>query len=403
MLRARCYIPNLGTSFCASPQRNYAASFYNRTKEVDLLYGSLKDAPKFSVIGGPVHSGKSALMSEVLSRIESEKPRPAVLRMNLRSMTFRDVESFSDTIASDLQSWYQRFIKTIGAVEGQVKVSDSLGNEVSASASLGKPISAQNHMKSVYSSISRALPDWSWLRGKGIPPPILFIDEANRLEALLQDERGNALLNDFFAWIVQNTKETNKFHIVMASSDSFFFKWICQFVDSGSFRYLFVGHLSQQESKDFWERVLFNSEHFVGFPPLSFEEAYKYCGGCIHLLDEAYSLYRHSKGSLTPERMSHVSIRMLKFTWALKTKHVSEELLDVMKSMLESKHHCVSYDKLCDMVSKEKIDFLIRKNLVHFVPRSDFNFITPYLAIIMPYAPCDVPLMEFCLSRQSNR
>ena len=55
-----------------------------------------------------------------------------------------------------------------------------------------------------------------------MPSPVLVIDEANRLRAVLEDQAGNATLNDFVAWIVRNTKQDGKFHITMASSDSFF-------------------------------------------------------------------------------------------------------------------------------------------------------------------------------------
>jgi len=118
-------------------------------------------------------------------------------------------------------------------------------------------------MKSVYNELSKALPDWSWLKGIGIPSPILFIDEVNRLDALLGDKRGSSSLNDFFAWIVQNTKEMNKVHTVLASSNSFFYEWLSQFVDSGALHYFFVGHLSKEESRHYWKSIPFNLK---GFP-----------------------------------------------------------------------------------------------------------------------------------------
>ena len=59
-------------------------------------------------------------------------------------------------------------------------------------------------LQEVYDALSKALPEWSWLKGENIPSPILCIDEANRLQALLDDERGNVALNDFLAWVVLN-------------------------------------------------------------------------------------------------------------------------------------------------------------------------------------------------------
>ena len=87
-------------------------------------------------------------------------------------------------------------------------------------------------LKRVYEALSKSLSNWSVFRGYNIEPPVLIIDEANQLDALLESG-GRIALDDFFAWLVENTKQTNRFHVVMASSDSFFLKWINQFVNSG--------------------------------------------------------------------------------------------------------------------------------------------------------------------------
>ena len=88
----------------------------------------------------------------------------------------------------------------------------------------------------MYNKLSKALPNWSVLRGYNIPPPCALCRKVNHLDYLLKDDdggdRGNRVLNDFFAWDVENSKEANRFHVIMASSDSFFLKWINQFVDS---------------------------------------------------------------------------------------------------------------------------------------------------------------------------
>jgi len=73
------------------------------------------------------------------------------------------------------------------------------------------------------------------LRGYNIPSPVLFVDKASHLDYLLSDDDGNKgtrVLNDFFSWVVENSKEANRFHVIIASSASFFLKWINQFIDS---------------------------------------------------------------------------------------------------------------------------------------------------------------------------
>ena len=58
------------------------------------------------------------------------------------------------------------------------------------------PKNVQHSFYEALRALSKALPNWSWLRGNGIPTPILFIDEANRLSMLLDDKNGYTMLND---------------------------------------------------------------------------------------------------------------------------------------------------------------------------------------------------------------
>ena len=46
---------------------------------------------------------------------------------------------------------------------------------------------SSERLKSAFDILSKALPDWNLLRGYGIPSPVLVMDEANRLRALLED------------------------------------------------------------------------------------------------------------------------------------------------------------------------------------------------------------------------
>jgi len=87
----------------------------------------------------------------------------------------------------------------------------------------------------------------------------------------------------------------------MASSDSFFMNGLTSL--STAEHLLFVGHLSEEESRLYWESVLFNPKNFEGFPMLSFQEAYKYSGGCMHLMGESYRLHCHSRGKIEPRFM----------------------------------------------------------------------------------------------------
>ena len=93
------------------------------------------------------------------------------------------------------------------------------------------------------------------MRGKQCP--ILFIDEANRLRALLRDkDHGQSVLESFFEWLILHTKEKEQFHVVMASSDSFFNLWVKKFIGSSRYSTYVVGHLNKGCAKEYWEMVV---------------------------------------------------------------------------------------------------------------------------------------------------
>jgi len=62
-----------GTTFPKGDQK-----FFNRNNEVQMLQEVLKAEPQFSLLTGPVHSGKSTLVTQVLDKLSTEKPKPAI-------------------------------------------------------------------------------------------------------------------------------------------------------------------------------------------------------------------------------------------------------------------------------------------------------------------------------------
>ena len=75
------------------------------------------------------------------------------------------------------------------------------------------------------------------------------------MSKLLEDPLGNHVLDDFLSWLVQNTKESGRFHVVMASSESFFHEWITSYTDGSYFNNVVIGHLSKAEVSRYWELI----------------------------------------------------------------------------------------------------------------------------------------------------
>jgi len=53
--------------------RNVPNTFFNRSKELQAMETILKRNPQFSIITGPVHSGKSVLLSQVMDNIRHSR------------------------------------------------------------------------------------------------------------------------------------------------------------------------------------------------------------------------------------------------------------------------------------------------------------------------------------------
>ena len=64
---------------------------------------------------------------------------------------------------------------------------------------------------------------------------IFMIDEVNELAALTKDPDGQDALMNLFKWLILNTKELNRFHTLLVSSNSFFHLWVAEYI--GMLRY----------------------------------------------------------------------------------------------------------------------------------------------------------------------
>jgi len=136
-------------------------------------------APQLSVITEPVHSGKTKSINRVLMDLPKQTQQPTHVRsLNLQEKRVYSVESFTDHLARS--SW-------VTLSETCATYGDGDDYDLTPSTQ----------------------------------PPIFVIDQANRLKNLLTDKDGQAALHSLFEWFILNTKEVQKFHVVLISSESF--------------------------------------------------------------------------------------------------------------------------------------------------------------------------------------
>jgi hypothetical protein len=128
--------------------------------------------------------------------------------------------------------------------------------------------------------LKTALPIWR-LRTGTQRRPVLFIDEANKLGGISEHpgDIGSKALRSLLDWCVLNTKQEGRFHVVFASSDSFFMDWLgAQGITPHVFPVV-VGDLDREHAQAYYKHRLDMADvpSDVVVPP--FDEVYRVCGG----------------------------------------------------------------------------------------------------------------------------
>ena len=111
---------------------------------------------------------------------------------------------------------------------------------------------------------------------------------SNRFRSLLCDKDRQAALESLYQWFVLHAKEKRNFHILMASSKSFFNLWAEKFIGSSRCNAYVLGHLNKNDVIRYWEnKILVDNadslkEYDLDSP--KFEDVYAVCGGSIFLI-----------------------------------------------------------------------------------------------------------------------
>jgi hypothetical protein len=353
-------------------------SFFNREREVRAVRGVLRSPPQLSVFTGPVNSGKTSLLLKNLKE-EADSGR-AVLHLDLRDQTFQTVEGFVPALEQEFTSWRDQFV----AVAKDVNIDlEALGvkTNVSLKSSQRREIDRLNEL---FKKMSNQLPSGNIWRGW--KTPILFIDEANELQTLLKDPDGHGALLSLFKWMVRNTKQISRFHIVLASSDSFFHLWLNKYIGKPFYQSYVIGDLPKDEAKSYWEeRVVTGLSLPEGLSPPSFEEAYDVCGGNLFFLRnylKEFAITHIARMEFTPDSFPFVINERSKLFDALKPEELEdatvhwtgEQFVELMKALTDGDKRFLMYDQLREKYGKKVVDSFIANNILHMRPGRKFAY-----------------------------
>jgi len=308
------------------------------------------------------------IMRHVLEELSKESLPPATLTLNMRELPFVDVETFINNFKKKLCGWYETLFNVCRDVcSFESKYFGMKWKQTAPS------------LVDLLEGMSKALPDWTWFRGYQIPVPILFIDEANLLrELVINNPDGQKILKTIFMWFVSMTKEQEKFHVMLCSSDSFIYSWLANFVGNDRFNTYAIGHLPKQDAKKYWDEMVAIGG-FHNKKKLHFNEIFEICGGNIYLMKRMYCDYIF--GDIHPKQsffIQQARSRLLKallpsnpFTRdPLKSppKWKREDVITVIERLANSHGGYVYFDELCKVVEQVSLESLIEYNIIHLRP-----------------------------------
>lgn len=398
---------SLSASLARLPRFYLNDDMFNRTKEINRLSQVLLSTPQLSIVTGPVNSGKTMLLEKVLEDLpnKSLKPTP-VYSINLRKGTFHSVRSLVASLSQGMNSW----VNSIRTIMGNTAVSVTTPAvkfrlEPSGHTDDGYPI---DHLSDLLEDVANAIPPSTLLRGS--QQPVLFIDEANRLRTILRDKDGQAALESLFEWLIMHTKEKRHFHVVLASSDSFFNLWVERFIGPSRYSTYVLGHLDPTEAKRYWQGLLSDNEKLLqNMATPKFDDVFSVCGGSMFLMNVFMKEWCEEKGSgmigSDVKKFSMVLQEQRRLMSALSQARNFEEidppkwtranLIGIMEMVCHNKG-IVDYETLCSKFGKETINSVIEYNVMHLRPTCTLSFDVEAHEepIVTPESPASKAAME---------
>ena len=256
-------------------------------------------------------------------------------------------------------------------------------------------------------SVALTISDWKWWDGK--QSPVLFIDEANELKHI-PGEEGKEAVRTLLKWCVVNTKQRERLHVVLASSDGFFLEWLNDMNIGRHASVYTVGDLSEESAAHFYDDVI--NERLpenLRLKAPGFDEVYRVLGGRMFHIKKFVRDFAISEGNETLDSFSPLQGAIARIDSALrvnqfqigefeKPKWTAEYLKALMKRF--ASHPYVTYREACLMMEgrgEEMVKSLILHNVLLYRHNKKYAFDFPDAPegpIVCPQSPMERYAME---------
>ncbi len=331
----------------------FEIEFYDREKEIEEVMRILKAPPNLiTFVYGPINSGKSSLMDEVVRRLTSDY---AVFYVDLRERFIRSYEDFVRVLFKTHRSRVEDYKAFLA------RVLEGFNFE-------GLPIPKNLLIeflkeKEVEDIFEYIITVFETVREKG-RVPILILDEMQVIGDLKIDD---LLIYRLFNLFVSITKKRHLSHVFAVTSDSLFLERVySEAMLHGRCRYLLVDDFDYETTVKFLKKYGFKEEE-IGL-------VWEYFGGKPVYLVEAVR-ERERIGEFCEEMFKLRLSQVLDDIYEIEDKKdLFDGVIKLFKAIADSE--VVRYERV-----DESLKFCVRKNIL---------FVEPVERVIKPQSRLDL-------------
>jgi ATPase domain predominantly from Archaea len=344
--------------------------FFNRIKEITELTTFLKSKPKLTVLLGPPSSGKTAFMKHVVSQTVNNNPLFHPIRIDLRTVDVSSNDSLYSALAKKVKQipewkWTNKVVSSVESSYDGVSVKANLNPDSIAT------------LPQLLDAIKSEMKPFDWWHGQR--QVVLVVDEANELKHL----KNKGDLDTFLKFAVEVTKQESQSHVVLTSSDSFFESWLVTAVPRTHFHTLVLGDLTvEQAHKYYLEQLELSFKRHAGFPLHlfdkdldSFKDVFHVTGGRMFFID-SYIEQVHARMAriAVPQDFDAVSSEAAGLDKMMRDskEYTRKDFKMVLGQLTASPNGYLDYGRLNDKLRNAKTSALIRDNVLHYRPPSQF-------------------------------
>ncbi len=321
--------------------------FHNREREIKEIMRILNSRPDLiTFVYGPINSGKSSLMDEVVGKLSNDY---VVFFVDLRAQIVSNVDDFYEVLFSYEVGLRRKITKFSDVISSLISSAVKTYSGFPLPENLVDKVIRKNKPKNSFTYIFTILQE---LRAKG-KKPVIIMDE---LQIIGDLKINGPLVYELFNFFVTITKRHHLAHVFAVTSDSLFIENVFnEAMLHGRCRYLLVDDFDYDTTKQFLQKYGFTKEEI--------ELTWNYFGGKPVYLVEAVK-NKHKLKEFCEESLEDRVSSLLYRVKALKREN--EKLFQRVLTLFEQ--FKTSETTKCDEIS-EDVTWTIKNNILFLDPR----------------------------------